>query len=193
MQSRLSTVSFAIVLALAAVLAMATLAGAATTSIPTNFDSSVLPGNEAEDAIAVNPTNPADVVTMSTLPGIPAGLSVNVTSNAGRTWSHRIIGTASDPLGAICCDQQLAWDRFGNLWMTYLIDTNGDVLVALSTDGGKSFTKVHDLQTKFGDQPSISAGPNSVWISFTASRVPRLDAGDTGRDRRHRHHAPALR
>ena len=176
MRGRLSTISFVIVLALAAVLVMATLAGAAT-SIATNFDSSVMAGNEAEDAIAVNPTNPSDVVTMSTLPDVPAGLSVNVTANAGRTWSHRVIGaTASDPLGAICCDQQLAWDRFGNLWMTYLINSNGDVLVALSRDGGNSFTKVDDLQTKFGDQPSIATGPNSVWISFTASPGNQIEA-----------------
>jgi hypothetical protein len=175
MRGRLST-SFTIVLALAGALAMATLAGAGT-SIPTNFDSSVMAGNEAEDAIAVNPTNASNVVTMSTLPDVVAGLSVNVTSNAGRTWSHRVIGAAtSDPLGQICCDEQLAWDRFGNLWLTYLVNTSGDILVALSTDGGTSFTKVADLQTKSGDQPSIAAGQNSVWISFTASPGNQIEA-----------------
>jgi hypothetical protein len=159
-----------------AVLATATLAGAAT-SIPTNFDSSVLPGNEAEDAIAVNPANPSNVVTMATLASAPSGLSVNVTSNAGRTWSHRVIGgSASDPLGPICCDEQLSWDRFGNLWLTYLLNTNGNVLVALSTDGGNSFRKVAELQTKFGDQPSIASGPNSVWISFTATPGSQIEA-----------------
>ena len=176
MRDRLSTISSALVLALAAVLATATLAGAAT-SIPTNFDSSVMAGNEAEDAIAVNPTNTSNVVTMATLASAPSGLSVNVTSNAGRTWSHRVIGgTASDPLGPICCDEQLSWDRFGNLWLTYLVNTNGNVLVALSTDGGNSFRKVEELQTKFGDQPSIASGPNSVWISFTASSGSQIEA-----------------
>src|SRR5204863_428552 len=53
---------------------------------------------------------------------------------------------------------------------------NGDVLVALSTDGGASFTKVADLQTKFGDQPSIAVGPNSVWVSFTASPGKQIQA-----------------
>jgi hypothetical protein len=176
MRGRLSTISFTIVLALAGALGMAALAVAAT-SVPTNFDSSMIPGNEAEDAIAVNPTNPSNVVTMATLPDVPAGLSVNVTFNAGHTWSHRVIGaTASDPLGDICCDQQLAWDRFGNLWMTYLVNSSGDVLVALSTDGGRSFTRVADLQTKFGDQPSIAAGTNSVWVSFTASPGTQIQA-----------------
>jgi len=158
------------------VLATATLAGAAT-SIPTNFDSSVMPGNEAEDAIAINPTNTSNVVTMATLPDAPAGLSVNVTTNAGHSWSHRIIGaTAGDPLGPICCDEQLAWDQYGNLWMAYLVNTNGDVLVALSTDGGKSFRTVEDLRTKFGDQPSIAAAANSVWVSFTASPGTQIEA-----------------
>jgi hypothetical protein len=60
--------------------------------------------------------------------------------------------------------------------MTYLVNTNGDVFVALSTDGGSSFTKVADLQTKFGDQPSIAVGPNSVWVSFTRSPGNQIQA-----------------
>src|SRR2546429_5495427 len=164
-----------IVLAFAGALAIAALATAAA-PIP-NFDTSVKPGNEAEDAIAVNPTNPSNVVTMSTLADVVAGLSTNVSFNSGRTWSRRVIGsTAADPLGEICCDEQLAWDRFGNLWMTYLVNTSGDVLVALSTDGGTSFTKVADIVTKFGDQPSIADGPNSVWVSYTASPGKQIQA-----------------
>jgi BNR/Asp-box repeat len=152
---------------LGVVVALATTGLAAAAPQQANLDSSALLGNEAEDAIAVNPTNASNVVTMSSLPDVTAGLSVNVTFNAGRTWARRVIGaTTSDPLGDICCDQQLAWDRFGNLWMTYLLNSNGDVLVALSTDGGRSFTKVADIVTS-GDQPSIAAGANSVWVSYT--------------------------
>ncbi len=151
-------------LAFAGALAMATLATAA--GPPLNFNVTAMPGNEAEDAIAVNPTNPSNVVAMSTLPDVVAGLAVGVSFNGGQTWARRVIGTAGDPLGEICCDQQLAWDRFGNLWMTYLVNTNGHVLVALSTNGGISFTKVADVVTN-GDQPSIAVGQNSVWISYT--------------------------
>jgi hypothetical protein len=152
-----------IVLAFAGVLATATLATAAT---PPNFDATAMPGNEAEDAIAVNPTDPSNVVTMATLPDVVAGLAVAVSFDSGSTWARRVIGAAGDPLGEICCDEQLAWDRFGNLWMTYLVNTNGHVLVALSTDGGLTFTKVADVVTN-GDQPSIAVGPNSVWVSYT--------------------------
>jgi len=156
-----------IMLALAGALATATLAAAAA-PIPTNFNVTAMAGNEAEDAIAVNPTNPSNVVAMSTLPDVVAGLAVGVSFNGGHTWARSVIGaSAGDPLGEICCDQQLAWDRFGNLWMTYLVNSSGDVLVALSTNGGTSFTKVADIVTRFGDQPSIAVGPNSVWVSYT--------------------------
>jgi hypothetical protein len=154
-----------LVLAFLVALTTTSLAAAAP-PLPPNFDSSTMPGNEAEDAIAVNPTNPANVVTMSTLPEVVAGLNVNVTFNSGSSWSHRVVGATGDPLGEICCDEQLAWDRFGNLWMTYLVNTDGNIKVALSTDGGASFTKVGDIAAN-GDQPSIAAGPNSVWVSFS--------------------------
>jgi hypothetical protein len=147
-------------------LGTAMIAGAAP--LPTNFDSSAMIGNEAEDAIAVNPTNPSNVVTMSTLPGPVAGLSSNVSFNGGRSWRRGVIGGPGDPLGEICCDQQLAWDSFGNLWMVYLLSANGNVPIALSTDGGLTFRKVFELQTGFGDQPSIAVGANSVWVSFTS-------------------------
>jgi hypothetical protein len=160
----LTRTSSTIMLAFAGALAMATLATAA--GPPLNFNVTAMPGNEAEDAIAVNPTNPSNVVAMSTLPDVVAGLAVGVSFDGGQTWARRVIGSAGDPLGEICCDQQLAWDRFGNLWMTYLVNTNGHVLVALSTNRGISFTKVADVVTN-GDQPSIAVGENSVWISYT--------------------------
>jgi hypothetical protein len=76
--------------------------------------------------------------------------------------------------------------------MTYLVNTNGNVLVAVSTDGGLTFGKVAEVVPTTptgsrapsgatpkrlrplsknpnisGDQPSISAGPHSVWVSYT--------------------------
>ena len=158
--------SLTIVLGLAVALALTGFAAAAT-PLPANFDTSALTGNEAEDAVAVNPTDPSNVVVMSTVLRPVRGLSSNVTSDGGSTWTRQVIGTSTaDPLGDICCDEQLAWDRFGNLWMTYLVNSNGDVLVALSTDGGLSFTKVADIATN-SDQPSIAAGADSVWVSYS--------------------------
>src|SRR2546427_2754889 len=159
-------------------------------SIPPNHNASAAHGNEAEDAIAVNPTNPLNIVTMSTLPDVPSGLFEGVSFDGGQTWTRQVIGTGS-PLGEICCDEQLTFDAYGNLWMTYLLNTNGNVPIALSTDGGLTLSKVAEIvptkptgskspknaaskglrgPTKgvSADQPSISAGPNSVWVSWTS-------------------------
>src|SRR5438105_5479390 len=76
---------------------------------PTNRDVSVRPTNEAEDAIAVNPTNRDNVVAMSTLSDAVSGLFEGISFDGGKTWTRKIIGDGDD-LGAICCDQQLAWD-----------------------------------------------------------------------------------
>ena len=162
-----------VLLGLAVALAITGLAAAAP--LPSIFDTSALPGNEAENAIAVNPTNPSNVVTMATLPDVVSGLSENVTFNGGRTWTSRVIGASNaDPLGNVCCDQQLAWDGFGNLWLTYLVNSSFDTVVAVSTDGGLSFTKVASAPST--DQPSIAVGANSVWVSYSTSPGKQIHA-----------------
>jgi hypothetical protein len=186
------TVSISALAAIALSVSMSVSASATPSPIPPNYDSSAMHGNEAEDAIAVNPADPLNVVTMATLPDVVSGLFEGVSFDGGKTWTRKVIGTGT-PLGEICCDEQLAWDRFGNLWMTYLVNTNGHIFVAVSTDGGLTFTKVAEVVPTTptgsrapsgatpklprprsnnphisGDQPSISAGPNSVWVSYTS-------------------------
>jgi hypothetical protein len=185
------TASASAVVAVVTLASMAVPAVAAAQPAPPNFDSSAMHGNEAEDAIAINPANPSNIVTMATLPDVVSGLFEGVSFNGGKTWTRQVIGTGA-PLGETCCDEQLAWDRFGNLWMTYLVNTNGNVLVAVSTDGGLTFSKVAEIvpttptgskapsgatpkrlrpsnnPNLLGDQPSISAGPDSVWVSYTS-------------------------
>jgi hypothetical protein len=188
---RILTVSIS-ALAVVALSGSMTMPAAAASQIPPNYDSSVMNGNEAEDAIAVNPVNPSNIVTMATLPDVVSGLFEGVSFNGGKTWTRQVIGTGA-LLGEICCDEQLAWDRFGNLWMTYLVNTNGNVFVAVSTDGGLTFSKVAEVVPTtptgsrapsgatpkrlrppsnnpniLGDQPSISVGLDSVWVSYTS-------------------------
>jgi hypothetical protein len=180
-------------MALALTLGPAAHANSAPRSVPANVDISVKHANEAEDAIAVNPTNPQNIVAMSTLADAVSGLFEGVSFDGGNTWTRQVIGAGGD-LGEICCDQQLAWDPSGNLWMVYLLNDSGNVPIAVSIDGGLTFTKVAEIvpttpkgskalkgaavkrladreQTKgtaSGDQPSISAGPHSVWVSYTS-------------------------
>jgi len=160
-----------------------------TRAIPTNVDTSVRAGNEAEQTIAINPTNPRNVVVMSTLPDVVSGLFEGYSFDGGKTWTKQVIANGG-PLGTACCDEALSWDSFGNLWLTYLYTTSGTVPVAVSTDGGKTFTLVTNVQptlqgrtrgprpatkgTRFwsraasSDQPSIATGAGSVWITYTS-------------------------
>ena len=183
--------SWVVTLAVTGLATMALVVSAAAQPIPPNVDVSVMRGNEAENAIAINPTDPMNIVAMSVLPDVVSGTFEGVSFDGGNTWTRQIIG-AGDALGEVCCDQQLAWDRYGNLWMVYLLNTNGNVPIAVSTDGGLSFTKVTEIVpttptgsrspkgakpkrlrggnrgTASADQPSISVGPNSVWVSYTS-------------------------
>src|SRR4029453_3409123 len=93
----LTSTSSTIVLALAGALMTATLATAA--GPPANLNVTAMPGNEAEDAIAVNPTNPSNVVAMSTLPDVVAGLAVGVSLDGGSTWRGRGVGGGGGPGG----------------------------------------------------------------------------------------------
>jgi hypothetical protein len=82
----LGKTSWIVALAFAGALAIATMATAAAP--PVNFDVTAMPGNEAENAIAVNPVNPSNVVAMSTLPDVVAGLAVGVSFDGGQTWAR---------------------------------------------------------------------------------------------------------
>ena len=167
----------------------ASAAGAAP--IPRNVDISRAHGNEGEHAIAVNPTNPQNIVVMSTLPDAPFGLFEAVSFDGGHTWTTRVIGDG-DRLGKACCDEQLAFDRFGNLWMAYLRNHTKLLPIGLSTDGGTTFKRAASVSLSIAkqseslgsaqppkgatvgtdhpapDQPSIATGPHSVWLSFTS-------------------------
>jgi len=164
-------------------------AGASPRQIPQNIDASQASGNEAEDAIAINPTNPSNIVAMSIPLSEDSGLFEAITFDGGQTWTRQIIGNG-DNLGEICCDQQLAWDEFGNLWMVYLLNTDNNVPIAVSTDGGLTFQKVTEVVpikpkgsrspkhsgskgtanvakgSAGADQPSIAVGAGSVWVSY---------------------------
>jgi len=176
-------------LAVAVVAAMTVPATAGRTI--SNINTSVEPGNQAEDAIAINPTDPQNIVTISSRSGHFRGLFKAVTFDGGKTWARQVIGKRG-PLGVICCDEQLAFDRFGNLWMAYLVRSGLDTVpIALSSDGGLTLRKVAAIvPTKptgsrspenaaakgpalrasgaTADQPSISTGQNSVWVSYTS-------------------------
>jgi len=175
----------ALIAALAVVVAIAGPAsGVSTTAAatPQNVDVSQRQGDEAEETIAVNPTNPQNVVVVSNILEGVDGMFAAVSFDGGKTWARRIIGSG-DSLGSACCDPSLSFDRYGNLFLTYLYNVGNVVPVALSTDGGLSFNVIANIakppkQTPAGgerrglfryvDQPTITSGEGAVWLVFNA-------------------------
>ena len=157
-------------------------AGPSAAHPPANVNVSQRPTNESEEAVAVNPTNPNNIVIVSNLVVPAAGMFAAVSFDGGLTWATRVIGD-NDNLGAACCDPTLSFDAFGNLFLSYLYNVGNTVPVALSTDGGLSFTLVADIadpaaQTaaggerrglfRFVDQPTVISGQGAVWVVFNA-------------------------
>jgi BNR/Asp-box repeat protein len=156
---------------------------------PVNVDVSQRAGNESEQTIAVNPTNPRNIVIVTNIGhvevGLTAGMFAAVTFDGGSTWTKRLIGV-NDDLGDACCDPSLSFDEHGNLFLTYLYQVENTVPVALSTDGGLSFHVVANIAAppkstgatkssgdgrglfRFVDQPTITAAKNEVWVVFNA-------------------------
>src|SRR6516165_11877688 len=144
------------------------------TPVAPNFDVSQRPGNEAENTIAINPTNPQNVAAMACAIGrTNGGLFLGVSFDGGKTWTRRLFATAAQV--GHTCDEDLAWDRYGNLWMSH-ITAKFKVFVGASTDGGRRFAKVTDitpagskLSRPAADQPFIAVGPGSVWVSYAST------------------------
>jgi len=160
-----------------------------TVAAPVNVDVSQRHLNESEEAIAVNPANPDNIVTVTNVghaeAGLTAGMLEGVSFDGGKTWTTKLIGLgATDPLGDACCDPSLSFDKYGNLFMTYLYEVEDQVPVALSTDGGLTFHVIANISKadlpgkkgnrdnrglfRFVDQPTITAAHNEVWVVFNA-------------------------
>src|SRR6266704_971490 len=156
---------------------------------PVNVDVSQRHLNESEEAIAVNPVNPSNIVTVTNVghveAGLTAGMFEGVSFDGGKTWTRKLIALGGgDPLGDGCCDPSLSFDSHGNLFMTYLYEVEDQVPVALSTDGGVSFHVIANISQadlpakksggdnrglfRFVDQPTITAAHDEVWVVFNA-------------------------
>ena len=120
-------------------------------------------GSQAETAIAVNPTNKNNLFATCN------GDFYKFSMDGGVTWQNSNVSA----LPSSCCDQQLAWDQFGNLFMTsFPVDFNvnppsAQVVIGLSTDGGATFQSLGGLSPAGGiDQPSIAVGAGTVWFDY---------------------------
>src|SRR5205823_4083706 len=67
-----------------------------------------------------------------------------------------------DGLTKACCDPSVGWDSFGDLFLSYLDNTTSNAVIALSVDGGVTFSQLKTFAAQ--DQPKLAVGANSVWM-----------------------------
>ena len=161
--------------------------------IPTNVDASQWHHNESEGTIAVNPTNPNNIVIVTNVDFPAAGMFKGVSFDGGKTWSRTLIGNG-DNLGDACCDPTMSFDSSGTLFMAYLLNVGATVPVAYSTDGGVTFTRIPEIAKpassssltanerkglfRYTDQPTITTGHGAVWVVVNAGG-PMVATGAT--------------
>lgn len=153
--------------------------------IPKNIDVSQRAGNESEEAIAVNPTNPDNIVIFTNIQEGANGMFLAVSFDGGNTWTNRIVGTGNDVFGDSCCDPSAAFDQYGNLFLSWLYNVDQTVPIALSTDGGLTFKVIAQIGAptslmtakatraerglfRFVDQETVTTGAGEVWVTFNA-------------------------
>jgi len=162
---------------LLAVLLLTSVAAFAQLTPGTDVNSSQKAGDDNECAIAANPANPNQlfVACNTSGPGIFAARS----TDGGATWtfpdpSDKTIADGDAGQGApACCDPTLAWDTFGNLYVTYINSAVNAIVTLLSTDGGATFTNLASFSGSV-DQPTVvaantTASPVAVWVVWNQS------------------------
>ena len=159
-------------------------------SVGANVDmSNGLHSGQAEASIAMNPINANNLVAFSNTDEATSGVRLYVSNDAGATWSTRLIGHGDGLEVAACCDTQIAFDDFGNLFavnIDFVAGGNSAIKVLRSSDGGATFVLQATLRTGNVDQPSIATGHGMVWVSFddgghiAAAGAPVTGLGQVG-------------
>lgn len=139
---------------------------------------SKMAGYQNECAIAVNPTNKNQLFAACN--NSSGGLFFARSTDRGTNWVYpdadKTLADGDPGQGpAACCDPTLAWDSFGNLFVTYQTSTSNSVPTLLSTDGGQTFSTLATFAGSV-DQPTVvaenttdPAAPVAVWIVWNQS------------------------
>ncbi len=160
-----------------------------TLTVGPNFNISQLAGNQDESAIIVNPINPMQVFASSN--NAAGGLFAARSIDGGATWltsngANLLIADGNDGMVAACCDPTLAWDTFGNLYISYISADLQSIPIAISTDGGATFAQLTSFTGGNVDQPTITTGPGlggagqAVWITYAQGGTQARGAAVSG-------------
>ena len=144
-----------------------------------NVNLSKKPEHDAECAIAQNPTNKGQLFAVCNTGkiGFGPGLFAARSTDGGVTWVYPDPSTKTIANGSMnpfpgrvaCCDPSLVWDRFGNLFITYLDSAVKNIVTLLSTDGGQTFNALATFGPANVDQPKVRADAGAVWIAWNQS------------------------
>ncbi len=143
--------------------------------------------NDYEPTVAINRANPENIVAFCTaLPGLLKATSFT----GGRTWNAPVTVFSRDCPGQHwVADESAAFDRFGNLYVTYVDSNSKDTILNHSIDGGLSFTADITIIAGYGEQPTVVVGPEvlggakeAVWVvtGSTADNSAVFVAHSTG-------------
>jgi len=147
---------------------------AQTMAVGQNVDINRQAGYQAEEAIAIDPTNPNRLfVWANDLVG--SDNSAAYSTNGGTNWIARFTG--SDGWPALGGDPTCSFDSFGNLFAASFDSSFSTILVRVSLNAGQTFPT--SLLTISGsmDQPTIKAGPGvltgqqAVWITYQTNNT----------------------
>ncbi|HVX15776.1 MAG TPA: NF038129 family PEP-CTERM protein [Pirellulales bacterium] len=144
-----------------------------------------LPGNQTDGTIAIDPLDSSRLIAVSAEEG--TGLFEATSSDGGVTWMGQSIAAGgADGLPVAGGQPQVAYDKFGNVYLAYVDEASNYVVVALSSDGGQSFST---LDTFFGaggvSRPLLATGPGpngaaSLWLAYLQGS--QIDATGTDAD-----------
>ncbi len=166
-----------------------------TLAAGTNVNASRLAGSQTEVHIAVNPTNPLNVVAMAN--GGTTDATAEFIANSfdgGITWTIRSLSAAQDGVTATGVarrfDGAAAFDRFGNLHVVYMADPDAAafnrthaIIHSVSIDGGTTFsaanTQILDSLSAGNDKPWLATGPDAANPANEAVYVTYLENSST--------------
>jgi len=133
-------------------------------------------GADSECAIAQDPSNPLRLFQSCNTGG--AGMFAARSVDGGATWTYpdpadKTITDGDAGQGeSACCDPTVAFDRFGNLYVTYINASVNAIVTLLSTDNGLTYSTLASF-TGSVDQPTVvtaSVGSNAVvWVVWNSS------------------------
>ena len=135
--------------------------------------------NQSEAAVAASPIGPDDVAIASNVEH-GYGIFVAVSHDGGATWSRRVLGDA-DAFGRACCDPTITWDRFGNLFLSWLgygkLRYPTVVPILLSTDAGDHWSLLTKIRPPAAVPATATLSPRAPLASDSG---PKDDDEDRG-------------